>query len=103
MNKAKEYMDEVICNGMESFPERGYLTVDWEDIPGIKYPFDYYEESGIEELVSHIISSYGAIEVEFNYNYSNTFPCGLIICWGSRADVVARKLSELHAAAHERN
>ncbi len=100
MNKAKEYMDEVIHNALDSFPERGYLTVDWEDIPGIKYPFDYFEESGIEELISYVISSYGAIEVSFNYNYTDTFPCGIIICWGNRASNVAHALSTLHAASH---
>ncbi len=100
MKEAKEYMDEVIHNALDSFPERGYLTVDWEDIPGIKYPFDYFEESGIEELISYIISTYGMIEVTFNYNYTDTFPCGLIICWGNRANDVARALSVLHATIH---
>lgn len=98
--KAKQYVDEVIRNAMESFPERGYLTLDWEDIPGIKYPFEYFEESGIEELISYIISTYGAIEVGFNYNYTNSFPCGIILCWGNRADKTAHALSILRACSH---
>lgn len=97
MQQAKEFIDKVLTDSFYDFPDRGYLSLDWEDIPGIKYPFDYFEESGIEELISYILSKYDHINVDFNYNDTDTFPCGLILCWGHRSKEVACMLSILHS------